>query len=59
MNACESATLALQVQTSVQRKVLDQQSQLFQTLFQSVEETSRQCCGGRNDSLGNILDVIA
>ena len=59
VSSIENAGLALQVQATMQRKVLDHQAQNFLTLLESLKELSDKINGGRNDNLGKIVDVIA
>jgi hypothetical protein len=59
VSSIENAGLALQVQATVQRKVLDHQAQNFLTLLESLKELSEEINGGRNDNLGKVVDVIA
>ena len=59
VSSIENTGLALQVQATMQRKVLDHQAQNFLTLLESLKELSDKINGGRNDNLGKIVDVIA
>jgi len=59
VSSIENAGLALQVQATMQRKVLDHQAQNFLTLLESLKELSDKINGGRNDNLGKVVDVIA
>ena len=59
ISAIENANLALQVQATMQRKVLDHQAQNFLTLLEGLKEVSDEIQGGHNDSLGHIVDLFA
>ncbi|MBN2288391.1 MAG: hypothetical protein JXQ83_03595 [Candidatus Glassbacteria bacterium] len=59
MSALESAGLALQVQATMQRKVMDYQAENFLKLLEGLDELREKMQGGKNDSLGKIVDVIA
>jgi len=59
VSSIENAGLALQVQATMQRKVLDHQAQNFLILLESLKELSEKINGGRNDNLGKVVDVIA
>ncbi len=54
----ESLSLALQVQTTLERKALDNQAANVMQLVSSVtgEDPAR---GGRDDKLGKVLDLRA
>ncbi len=59
IGAIENASLALQVQATLQRKQLDYQAQNFMVLLEGVKELSEKVNGGRNDSLGKMVDLSA
>ncbi len=59
ISSIESAALALQAQTAVQRKVLDHQAQNFLILLKGVTEQTEKINGGRDDSLGKVVDEFA
>ena len=57
-NALDHLNVSMKVQTSLQRKSLDEAETAAQSLIEGVEETSARI-QGRNDSLGKVIDVIA
>jgi hypothetical protein len=54
-----SVDLAMKVQTSLERKALDAQATDALLLIQSATEGAKEPSGGRDDSLGNIVDTRA
>jgi hypothetical protein len=58
IGSIENLNIALQVQATMQRKLMDYQAESFLKLLEGVKEVNEAVNGGRNDSLGNVVDVI-
>ncbi len=59
ISSIENADLALKAQTAMQRKILDHQAQNFLILLKGVTEQTEEISGGRDDSLGQVVDEFA
>ena len=59
ISSIENVDLALQAQTAMQRKVLDHQAQNFLILLKGVTEQTEKISGGRDGSLGKVVDEFA
>ncbi len=51
--------LALQVQTTLERRALDNQASSVMQLISSVTEEQSEMDGGRDDRLGKVVDLRA
>ncbi|MCE5272371.1 hypothetical protein LLH00_13920 [bacterium] len=55
----DSINLALQVQTTLERRALDNQASSVMQLISSVTEQEPAPAGGRDDRLGKVVDLRA